>query len=221
VALADVTTLADEVALADEPTPRDIVSSDRVFEGAVWDLVRDSFEYGGATLTREYVDHPGAVAILALDDEGRVLLIKQYRHPIGGRDWELPAGLLDELGESPVDGAVRELAEEADLTATDWRLLAEFFTSPGGSNESIRIFLARGLSPTAEKFARFSEEADIETRWVDLDVVVQAVLDRSVTNSILGFAVLAASAARARGWASLGDAAQVWPWHPKLGEVLR
>ena len=204
--------------LSDDPAPQVVVSSERVFEGAVWDLRRDTFEYGGTQIAREYVDHPGAVAILAMDDDGKVLLIKQYRHPIAARDWELPAGLLDEAGEAPVDAAKRELAEEADLEAEQWHLLAEFFTSPGGSNESIRVFLARGLTATSEAFGRFDEEADMETRWVSLDEVVEAVLTRSVTNSILGFAVLAASAAQAGGFVSLGDPNEAWPWHPKLGQ---
>lgn len=210
--------MPDPRGLRDDPAPQTITSSETVFAGAVWGVRRESFDYSGTSITREYLDHPGAVAILALDDDGRVLLIKQYRHPIAARDWELPAGLLDEAGEAPVDGAIRELAEEADLTATRWDLLAEFFSSPGGSNESIRIFLARGLAATPHPFARFDEEAEMETRWVDLDEVVEAVLTRSVTNSILGFAVLAAAASRARGWDTLGDPRAAWPWHPKLGQ---
>lgn len=203
-------------ALRDDPTPQQIVSSDRVFEGIVWDLKRDVFEYGGDQITREYVDHPGAVAILALDDNDDVLLIKQYRHPIGARDWELPAGLLDKAGEAPVDAARRELGEEADLEAEHWHLLTEFFTSPGGSNETLRVYLARGISTTAGAFARFDEEAEIETRWVALDDVVTAVLERRLTNSILSIAALAASASRARDWSTLGDPNAGWPWHPRL-----
>jgi ADP-ribose pyrophosphatase len=205
-----------ESTLADEPTPETIISSDRVFDGAVWDLRRDTFVYGDSQITREYVDHPGAVAILAMDDAGQVLLIKQYRHPIAARDWELPAGLLDVDGESPLLAAKRELAEEADLEATDWSLLGEFFSSPGGSNETIRIFLARGLSATAEAFDRFDEEAELEIRWVMLDDIVDAVLARAVTNSILGFAALAASVSRSRGWSTLADPNAAWPWHPRL-----
>ena len=199
--------------LTDDRADQHIVSSERVFEGKVWDLRRDDFRYGDSTITREYVDHPGAVAILALDDDGRVLLIKQYRHPIAARDWELPAGLLDVDGEAPLVGAQRELGEEADLEAAEWHLLSEFFTSPGGSNESIRVFLARGLS-AKDAFARFDEEADLEVRWVPLDDIVDAVLHRNVTNSILGYAVLAAAAARSVGWSTLGDPSAPWPWHP-------
>ena len=213
-----VETPGDGETLTDDPTRLTLVSSERVFEGKVWDLRRDVVEYGDSEITREYVDHPGAVAILALDDDDNVLLIKQYRHPIAARDWELPAGLLDVDGEEPLVAAQRELGEEADLEAADWTLLSEFFTSPGGSNETIRVFLARGLTAKAA-FDRFDEEADLVVRWVPLDDVVHAVLTRSVTNSILGYAALAASAARAAGWSTLGDPRGPWPWHPKLHTI--
>ncbi|MCU1525533.1 MAG: ADP-ribose pyrophosphatase [Microbacteriaceae bacterium] len=202
--------------LVDDDFPVRVESSEVRFHGHVWDIRQDTFEYGGSSITREYVDHTGAVAILALDERDRVLLIKQYRHPIGARDWEIPAGLLDIDGESPVIGAQRELAEEADLVASDWGLLCDFATSPGGSNEVIRVYLARGLSATDSVFDRDEEEADIETRWVDLDDAVDAVLERSVGNAILSIALLAAHASRARGWANLGDADSPWPRHPKL-----
>ena len=201
--------------LQDDRAPQEIVASDTVFHGMVWNVRRDRFGYGDTEITREYIDHPGAVAVLALDDDDRVLLIKQYRHPIAARDWELPAGLLDLQGESPLVGAKRELAEEADLQASDWRLLSEFFTSPGGSNEAIRIYLARGVTATAHPFARYDEEADIEVRWVPLDEVVDAVLTRRIRNPILSMAALAAHTARATGFEQLGDAEEPWPWHPK------
>ncbi len=202
--------------LADDMSPQVRIESDVVFDGAIWNVRRDRLEYAGNMIAREYVDHPGAVAILALDDDDRVLLIKQYRHPIAARDWELPAGLLDITGEAPVDGAKRELAEEADLEASEWSLLCEFFTSPGGSNEAIRVFLARGVSATAEAFDRYDEEADMEVRWAPLDEVVDAVLRRSIRNPILSMAVLVAHAAKQRGYTSLGAVDEPWPWHPKF-----
>lgn len=180
--------------LADEPHRARVLASETAFHGTVWDVNRDRFELGGGELVREYQVHPGAVAILAEDDERRVLLIKQYRHPIGYRDWELPAGLLDEAGESPLDAAKRELAEEADLRATEWSVLSEFFSSPGGSSEAITVYRARGLSPTTERFARIAEEAEIELRWAPLAEVVAAVLDGRLHNSILTIAVLNAHA---------------------------
>jgi 8-oxo-dGDP phosphatase len=115
----------------------------------------------------------------------------------------------------PLAAAQRELAEEADLAASRWDLLTEFFTSPGGSNEAIRVYLARGLS-TTDTYGRTAEEADIETRWVDLDTAVTAVLERRCANAILANAVLAAFASRARGWSDLAAADTPWPRHPKL-----
>lgn len=203
--------------LADDPFRPEPVSSETVYRGKVWDVRRDVFRYNGDEITREYVDHTGAVAVLALDDDGRVLLIKQYRHPVRHRDWEIPAGLLDIAGEDPLEAAKRELAEEADLEADTWNVLADTFTSPGGSDEAIRIYLARSVRPAAEAFAREEEEADIETAWVPLDEAVDAVLERRLHNAPLMIALLAARASRERGWETLGAAGLPWPTHPKLG----
>jgi 8-oxo-dGTP pyrophosphatase MutT (NUDIX family) len=192
--------------LRDDSFEAPVGSSEVVFTGRVWDVRRDTVEYGGGSMVREYMDHTGAVAVLAMDDDGRVLLIKQYRHPVRSRDWELPAGLLDVSGERPLVAAQRELAEEADFEAADWGVLVDLTSSPGGSNEAIRVYLARDLHPTSEAFARTEEEADIEVRWVGLDDVVQAVLERRVRNAALQVAVLAAAASRAAGFASLGRA---------------
>ncbi len=204
--------------LADEPVELPVLSSERVFEGRIWDVRRDTFELGGAPLAREYVDHPGAVAVLALDDDDRVFLIRQYRHPVRTRDWEIPAGLLDVAGEDPLRTAQRELAEEGDLAASEWAVLADFFTSPGGSDEALRVFLARGITPTSEAFAREAEEAHMETRWVALDECVDAVLARRVQNPSLVVGVLAAHAARARGWQSLAPADAPWPGRSRPSE---
>jgi len=203
--------------LTDDPFSPEIVSSETVFTGRVWDVRHETFRYNGDVIGRDFVDHTGAVAVLALDDEDRVLLIKQYRHPVRYRDWEIPAGLLDVRGEHPLDAAKRELAEEADVEADEWNVLSEFYTSPGGSDEAIRIYLARGLRPTATAFDRFDEEADIEVRWVPLDDAVDAVLDRRIQNPSLTIGVLAAQLGRQSGWAKLGAADLPWPRHPKLG----
>jgi len=201
--------------LSDDALAPEVSSSEIVFDGRVWNIRRDTFELDGNQITREYMDHPGAVAVLALDERDRVLLIKQYRHPIRMRDWELPAGLLDIAGEPALVAAQRELAEEADLVAENWMLLSEFMTSPGGSSEMIRVFLARGVSAVPVTFARTEEEAGIELRWVPLDDVVDAVLSRDLQNSILAIAVLSAAAARARGWHTLGDPHSPWTRHPR------
>jgi ADP-ribose pyrophosphatase len=200
--------------IEDEPASTPLNTSAIRFEGHVWDVRQDAFDYNGSEIVREYIDHPGAVAVLALDDQDRVLLIQQYRHPVRMREWELPAGLLDVAGEHAVIGAQRELAEETDVVAADWNVLTEFYTTPGGSNEVIRIYLARGLSPAPEAFDRTDEEADMITRWVSLDDCVDAVLNRRVQNPSLALGVLAAAAARSRGWTSLAPADQPWPRHP-------
>lgn len=200
--------------LEDQPFSAPVVSGETAFDGAVWNVRRERFEYGDHELVREYVEHPGAVAVLAVDDQDRVLLIRQYRHPVRMRELELPAGLLDVDGENPLAAARRELAEEADLQASEWSLLTDFFTSPGSNSEAIRVFLARGLSATPA-FERTAEEADLELHWVSLDDAVDAVLDRRIGNGIACVALLAAQTHRARGWAGLSSADAAWPQHPR------
>lgn len=202
--------------LNDQPFRPEIVSTETAFEGKIWNVRRDVFRYNGEEITREYVDHTGAVAILAMDDDGRVLLIRQYRHPVRHRDWEIPAGLLDQDGEDPLAAAKRELGEEADLEADEWNVLTDVFTSPGGNDESIRIYLARGIRSTGSAFAREAEEADIELRWTPLDEAVEAVLQRRVHNAPLIIALLTARTSREQGWSTLGAANEPWPSHPKL-----
>lgn len=182
--------------LADLPDPAPVSASELAFHGKVWNIRRDTFDVGGHDVVREYVDHTGAVAVLAMDADGRVLLINQYRHPIGEREWELPAGLLDIAGEPPLEAARRELAEEVDLAASDWTQLLTFHTTPGGSNEVLHVFAAEGLSATPT-FPRTEEEAEIVVRWAPLQEVVDAVLAGRLRNSILIVAVLAAHARRA------------------------
>jgi 8-oxo-dGTP pyrophosphatase MutT (NUDIX family) len=204
--------------VSDQPSPRRLLSSQTVYEGRIWDVVRDSFQLNdeGNPLVRDYIEHPGAVAVLPMNDAGEVLLIKQYRHPVGMDLWEIPAGLLDVEGEDFVAGAARELAEEADLVAGRWNVLADFFNSPGSSSEAIRIYLARGLSdvPGHELHVRTDEEAEIELHWIPLDAAVAAVLDGSLHNPSAVVGILAAAAARADGFEGLRPADAPWPAHP-------
>jgi 8-oxo-dGTP pyrophosphatase MutT (NUDIX family) len=196
--------------LADKRVELPIVSSEVAFQGAIWDVRRETFDYGGQQITREFVDHTGAVSVLAIDDKERVLLIKQYRHPIRSREWEIPAGLLDVAAEDPLDAAKRELAEEVDLAAASWSVLSDYVTTPGGNNEAIRIYLARDLTDT-DQFAREDEEADIEKRWVPLDDALDAVVARRIQNPSLVVAIYAAAISRSRGWSTLGAADAPWP----------
>ena len=204
--------------VSDVPSPRRLLSSRTVYEGRIWDVVSDSFKLtdDGDALTRDYIDHPGAVAVLPMNDAGEVLLIKQYRHPVGMDLWEIPAGLLDVHGEDFVVGAARELAEEADLVAETWNVLVDFFNSPGSSSEAIRIYLARDLTavPHHELHVRTDEEAEIELHWTSLDEAVEAVLDGRLHNPSAVAGILAAAAARGNDFQHLRPADAPWPAHP-------
>lgn len=189
----------DASALRDEPVEVTVTASELVYEGRVWDVRSDTFVYGDDEIVRQYVDHPGAAAVVAIDDRERVLLIQQYRHPIGHRDWEIPAGLLDIAGEPPIDAARRELAEEADLDAERIEPLLSVFTTPGGNDEVVHIFLARGLRPASAAFAREAEEADIRVEWVPLADAVEAVMSGRMRNGILVAGILAAAELLRRG----------------------
>jgi ADP-ribose pyrophosphatase len=162
----------------------------------------------GRIAARDLVINKGAVGVVALDDVGRVVLIRQYRHPVRRRLWELPAGLRDVEGEDLVVTAARELAEETDLRAGRFDLLVDLHTSPGFSTETIRLFLARDLSPVPdeERHERTDEEADIEIAWLDLDEAVAMVLRGEITNASAVAGLLAAARARDDGWATLRPA---------------
>lgn len=201
----------DRTQLFDQPWLPTIDAVETVYRGKIWDVRRETFHFGNATLGRDFMEHTGAVAVLALDEFDRLVVIRQYRHALRLREWELPAGLLDVTGESPLVCAQRELAEEVDLVASDWSVLLDYATSPGGSNEVVRVFLARGLSDAPEAHARDAEEADMEVRWVMLDEAREAVLQGRVANSIFVVSILAAVAKRAEGWAHLREPEAPWP----------
>ncbi|UWX98201.1 NUDIX hydrolase [Arthrobacter zhaoxinii] len=202
---------------ADAQSPRPLLESETVYSGPVWDVVKEKFTLtdDGEPLVRDYIAHPGAVAILAMNDDGQVLLINQYRHPVRMTLWEIPAGLLDVDGEDFQVGAARELAEEADLQAAEWQVLADLFLSPGSSREALRIYLARGISdvPEEQRHTRTHEEAEITTAWVDLDEAVQAALQGRMHSPSAVAAVLAAAVARSNGYQGLRPADAPWPEH--------
>jgi 8-oxo-dGDP phosphatase len=206
--------------LADRLERRPVLDSAVVFEGMVWDVRRDTVDLGEAgEVRREYVDHPGAVSIVALrqvEDRDQVLLIQQYRHPVGAFEWELPAGLLDVAGEQPWLGAARELHEEADLRAGRWHVLIDYYGSPGGISEALRIFLARDVVdvPFDDRFVRHSEEYGMPVGWVDLDEAHEAVLAGQLHNPSAVIGILTTHAARARDWATLRPHDALWPEHP-------
>lgn len=157
---------------------------------------------------RSVVTHPGAVAVLALDDAQRVLMIRQYRHPVGRQLWEIPAGLRDADGESLLGTAQRELLEETGYTARDWHTLIDYFTSPGFTTERMRIFLARGLEKTdGDGPEREHEEKFIVTDWVPLEDAVRLVLTGKLHNSAAIAGILAGYAAGIHGFSGLRPAA--------------
>ena len=200
--------------LRDRLDPRPVLSRVRPFEGRVWDVVTEEVDLGeGGVVHRDFVDHTGAVAVLALDEADRVVLVQQYRHPVGAFEWELPAGLLDVDGEPAHLTAARELLEEADLVAGEWHLLLDHNASPGGSSESLRVFLARDLHdvPDGDRHQRDAEELGMPVRRVPLDEVVEAALAGDVHNGTLMIAVLAATRLRDRGWAGLRSVEEPWP----------
>ncbi|AKT51687.1 NUDIX domain-containing protein [Arsenicicoccus sp. oral taxon 190] len=203
--------------VVDRIDPRPVVESHVIHEGYVFDLVSETADLGEAgQVRREFLRHPGAVAVVALDSEDRVVLIQQYRHPVGAFEWEIPAGLLDVAGEDPAVAVARELHEEADLRAERWDVLIDYWTTPGGNDEAIRIYLARDLSlvPEDEWHEREDEERDMPTGWLSLDDARAAVLAGQLHNPSTVVGVLAAHASRADGWASLRPADSPWPEHP-------
>ena len=205
------TPAADAAELFDQPWCAPVSNNEMVYDGAVWDIRRETFAYGDGELRRDFMDHTGAVAVVAIDEQDRLLVLRQYRHAVRMREWELPAGLLDVDGEAALACAQRELAEEVDLVASEWQVLVDYCTSPGGSNEIVRVYLARGLNATDSPHPRQSEEADMETRWVSLDHAHEAVLAGRVSNSIFVVAVLTAVAKRDAGWAHLSAGDAPWP----------
>ncbi|GAA2370872.1 NUDIX hydrolase [Streptomyces carpaticus] len=170
----------------------------------------------GSVVRRDYQVHPGSVAVLALDAADRVVVIRQYRHPVRQRLWEIPAGLLDVPGENPLHAAQRELYEEAHIKAEDWRVLADVYTTPGGCDEAVRIFLARELSDAeGERYAVAEEEAAMEHARVPLAELLRGVLAGELHNNCLVVGALALAAARAgEGEDALRDALAPWPARP-------
>ncbi|MEW1707539.1 NUDIX hydrolase [Microbacterium sp. NPDC089190] len=179
--------------LRDEPVDLEVVSTEVVYEGAVWDVRSDTVRYGDGEMTRQYVEHPGAAAVVAIDDEGRVVLIQQYRHPIKERDWEIPAGLLDVAGEPPIETAKRELTEEVDLEADRWQHLLSMHTTPGGNDEVVHLFLARGLRTVETDYEREHEESDMRVERVPLADLIDGVIGGRLRNGILAAGALAAA----------------------------
>ncbi|MFF8595424.1 NUDIX domain-containing protein [Streptomyces sp. NPDC015220] len=205
------------MTIKDTPEEWEIRGTETPFTGKKTSVRTDDVVMpDGSVVRRDYQVHPGSVAVLALDDEDRVLVIRQYRHPVRERLWEIPAGLLDVPGENPLHAARRELYEEAHVEAEDWRVLTDVYTTPGGCDEAVRIFLARGLSEAkGERFAAEHEETDMELARVPVGDLVRGVLAGELHNNCLVVGVLSLVAARqGDGLDALRPAQAPWPARP-------
>ena len=172
------------------------ISSETLHTGKIFALRRDDVRMpGGKIVTREIVEHYGAVAIVAIDDEGRIPMVHQYRHPFGRRLWELPAGLLDVNGEAPHLTAARELREEAGLEAQTWQVLVDLDSTPGFSDESVRVYLATALTQVDRPEAH-DEEADMTLQWYPIEDAVGRVFGGDIVNALAVAGILAAYAVR-------------------------
>lgn len=207
---------ADQISsIEDRHTPHTVTESTTAWSGRIVDMVEDHVVVveGEEPVVRQYTRHPGAVAVVAMrGEEGaeEILLLRQYRHPVNASLWEIPAGLLDIPGEDSRVAAERELAEEADLKAARWDVLVDFFTSPGGSTEPLRVFLARDLETTETSFEREDEEATMEYAWVSLSDALDWVLAGRLHNPSTVIGILSAHAAQGRGWEGLREPGAPW-----------
>lgn len=211
-------TVATEGQLRDELSTAPVSHSELLLQGHAFGVRRDEVLLPSGPATRDVVTHPGSVlvvALMAFDGVDHLLLLQQYRHPVGALLWELPAGLLDIAGEPAHEAAARELAEETDLQAASWHVLIDLFSSPGASAEAARVYLARDLTsiPTPARYVRTAEEADFAYRWVPLELAETAVLQGRLHNAGAVAGILAASASRRGGYASLRPADAPWPEH--------
>ncbi|HEY3873020.1 MAG TPA: NUDIX hydrolase [Actinocrinis sp.] len=204
--------------LADAPEQWPVESSTDLAHGGIATFRRDRVRMiDGSVANREYIVHPGAVAVVLLDDAERVLMLRQYRHPVRHQLWELPAGLLDKPGEAPLAAAERELYEEAHLKAGRWAVLADYWNTAGSSDEAMRLFLARDFSEAdGEPFARVAEEAGLVSRWVPRGELLEAVLAGRVGtgSSVVAALALHAAFTRPGGLDALRPADAPWPARP-------
>jgi 8-oxo-dGDP phosphatase len=203
----------DDGPVRDLVAPRPVAERDVAFRGKVWDVVTEHVRLDPSTVVaRDVILHPGAVAIVPFRESGDVLLVRQYRHPVGRDMWEPPAGLLDIAGEDPLAAAKRELMEEADVVAETWHVLVDLFTSPGGSSEAVRIYLARGISdvPHGDRFVREAEERNMIRRWVPLDEVLAGIGAGELQSPTLVTGALALDAAKRGGFAALRPSDAPW-----------
>ncbi len=200
--------------VSDQPGSKPVLERIERVHTAKWSVVTDRVQLDAETVVnRDIVVHPGAVGIVALDERERVVMLRQYRHPVASQLWEIPAGLLDEPGESPLGTAQRELVEEVGLVAAEWHRVIDLHSSPGMSSETIRVFLARGLTDVdpALRPPPTDEERDLVVVRVGLDDLVERVIGGHIRNSLAVAALLAVAECRRAEWRSLGPPEYPWP----------
>lgn len=185
-----------DLPLFDEARQHPVLSEELRFTGAKWSVWSETVDINGDVVVRDVLRHPGAVAVAAVDDAGRILLIRQYRHPMGAYMWEIPAGLLDQAGEDPLECARRELVEEAGVTAEVWSTLLTLALSPGGTSERITVFRATGLTIDEESRPHTgeAEERELPQLWIPIAEAVERCLDGSIANATAVSAILALAA---------------------------
>lgn len=197
------------------PHDHQVVSTETVYDGRIITVRRDEVSMpGDTTSVRDVVEHPGAVGVVALDDQGRVLMVNQYRHPVRRRMEELPAGLLDVDGEPALETAKRELAEEAGYAAETWHVLVDTLTSSGMTDEAIRVYLARGLREV-ERDVQEHEELDLTVSWLPLEEAAERVMAGEIENGMAAVGLLAADRAARHGFTGLRPADA--PWRSRKG----
>jgi ADP-ribose pyrophosphatase len=191
--------LAGDEQLADTAAAWPVISTQVVFDSDYLSVTVDTIaDAGGAQHARSVVRPHGAVGVIALDEDDRILLVQQYRHPVGRRLLEIPAGTLDVPGEAAADAAARELAEEADIVADEWSSFLTLHATPGYSSERWEVFLATKLSPVPpeHRTTRVAEEADMQQWWVPFGEAVAAVFDGRITDAMTVAAILGVQARR-------------------------
>jgi ADP-ribose pyrophosphatase len=206
--------MSSDSSLADRPEHWRVASTRSLLDGDFVSVRRDTVVApDGSSFDRDVVVHDDAVGVIVLDEKERVLLLGQYRHAVGQRLLEAPAGLLDIADEQPLPAAARELAEEAHLRASDWRVLVDAFSSPGFSTEAWRVYLARGLTPVpeGERHLRLHEEAHLTEHWTPLEDAVRAVLEGRIADALAVMGLLACWVARnGDGYDALRPADAPW-----------
>lgn len=212
-----------EGPVRDQWQPAPLVEQKYVHRGGKWNVVVETAIIAEQEVQRDIVVHPGAVAIVVLDDLDRIFLIRQYRQAVGAYLFETPAGLLDESDEVPFAAAQRELLEESGLVATTWHVLVDFLNSPGGSSEAIRIYLARdiAMAPGGRPHTGEAEEVELPGVWIDLKNAADLVLAGELSNPTTVVGVLAAMTARETGWSTLRPCNAPWRARDSLHDIGR